>query len=160
MPKIINKRADGSIQVITTSVQPSKTDQSFKDSVDINRIMKKYRAHGFNMNNLPWPQTGKYGDFSEVKTYQQALQQMLNAHNLFDALPSETRKRFSNDPQELIQFLSDPKNNDEAIKLGLRIQTNDEQNNDKTNANPQKQNKQSSKTKPPSTEDGSTSEAR
>jgi len=48
------------------------------------------------------------------------------------ALPSDVRKRFSNDPAELIDFLADKKNDEEAIKLGLKIKKNVPGSNDET----------------------------
>jgi hypothetical protein len=35
------------------------------------------------------------------------------------ALPADLRARFSNNPEELINFLDNPENKDEAIRLGL-----------------------------------------
>ena len=35
------------------------------------------------------------------------------------ALDANVRKRFHNDPAELIDFVSDEKNRDEAVRLGL-----------------------------------------
>jgi len=39
--------------------------------------------------------------------------------NAFSQMPSAIRKRFNNDPAELIKFVLDPKNREEAIKIGL-----------------------------------------
>jgi hypothetical protein len=38
---------------------------------------------------------------------------------LFEDLPAEVRFRFDNKPAELLKFMSDPANADEAIDLGL-----------------------------------------
>jgi phage internal scaffolding protein len=124
--KKIETRADGSIRVTTVNNQPSKTDQQFAQLCDINQIIKKYRQTGIisHLSN----KTGKYADLSEFKGYQDALQKTINANNAFQSLPSPIRKKFGNDPQELISFLSDPSNNEEAIKLGLKIQNPNTQN--------------------------------
>lgn len=45
----------------------------------------------------------------------------MEAENSFNMLPSEIRNRFQNDPGQLIGYLSDEKNNEEAYKLGLKI---------------------------------------
>ena len=41
------------------------------------------------------------------------------ARDLFMSLDAEVRKRFGNDPAQLLDFLADNKNYDEAKKLGL-----------------------------------------
>jgi hypothetical protein len=38
---------------------------------------------------------------------------------LFEDLPAEVRFKFDNKPAELLKFMSDPANADEAIDLGL-----------------------------------------
>lgn len=107
-------RDNGSLRVQTIDTLPSKTQQQFKDQCDINRIMRKY-----NMRQLPDPSLGMYLDTTDAPTYQKSLEVIINANNSFAALNSEIRKRFHNDPTELLQFLKDPKNTEEAIKLGL-----------------------------------------
>jgi len=37
----------------------------------------------------------------------------------FAGLPAKLRKRFSNNPENMLRFLEDPKNAGEAVKLGL-----------------------------------------
>lgn len=115
--KIKNK--DGLIiKVRTYNYEPSKTQQHFKDEHDINNIMKKYLKQGISYNQLPNP-SGIYGDFSNVKDYQNSLQTIIDADQAFLTIPSNIRKRFDNDPQKLFEFLNDKKNLDEAISLGL-----------------------------------------
>ena len=46
----------------------------------------------------------------------------MQAQQSFESLPSELRAKFENDPAKLISYLSDDKNNAEAIKLGLKIE--------------------------------------
>lgn len=115
--KIKNK--DGLvIKVRTYNYEPSKTQQHFKDEHDINNIMKKYLKQGISYNQLPNP-SGIYGDFSNVKDYQNSLQTIIDADQAFLTIPSIVRKKFDNDPQKLFEFLNDKKNYDEAVKLGL-----------------------------------------
>ena len=78
--------------------------------------MKKYRTTGV----LPTRQgTPQFGDFSNVSDYQSACNAMIEAQTSFAELPAEVRSRFRNNPAELISFIEDSKNKDEAIKLGL-----------------------------------------
>lgn len=94
----------------------SLTRQEFAAEADINNIMKRYAA------GMPLPcgtRAPMYGDYSEVPDYQNAFDIVTHAQEGFMSLPSELRKRFGNDPAQLIAFLSDANNRDEAIALGL-----------------------------------------
>lgn len=115
-------RENGTIRIQCVNELPSLTQQNFKNQCDINNIMKKYvnTGHITHLNN----KQGSYVDTSSLPDYHQALQTVLDAQNSFFTLPSGVRKRFQNDPQELLTFLKDPSNKQEAIKLGL---INDEQ---------------------------------
>lgn len=116
--KIITRNKDGiAIKVQTKNEEPSLTQQHFESESNINNIMKKYHATGMithlNRNK------GVYADISTLGDYQNSLQTVIDAQNAFMTLPSSVRKKFSNNPQELINFLADSKNKDEAISLGL-----------------------------------------
>lgn len=130
--KTILVRPDGSRRVASVNEEPSLTQQSFAEETNINSIMKKYHATGMvtHLNR----RKGAYVDLSTVKDYRSSLQAVIDAQASFMTVPSEIRKRFSNDPQELINFLNDPNNRDEAIKLGLLnspAKKNDDSNDDK-----------------------------
>lgn len=93
------------------------TKQSFRDECDINFIMNKWKRTG----ELP-PESNKplhYGDFTNVDDYLTAQNRIIEADQAFLSLPSWMRKRFQNDPNELLRFLSDPANQAEAVKMGL-----------------------------------------
>lgn len=97
----------------------SLTHQSFAPECDYNMVLNKWAAAGGGqlpgLNNAP----AQYGDFSQVGDYQTALNVVLEAETLFGNLPSSVRDRFNNDPQELLAFVSDEKNREEAKTLGL-----------------------------------------
>ena len=116
MKKII-KQDDGRIRVMTVNDQPSLTRQEFKEEVNVNSIIRKYQKTGMltHVRNNP----GAYMDLTNKPDYEVALQTVIDANNQFNTLPSEIRKKFGNDPGELIAYLSDPRNHDEAVELGL-----------------------------------------
>lgn len=96
----------------------SNVQQSFKNETDINVIMKKYKSTG----QLPqMVRRGNFMDCTHLEGYQESLNIVKEAHNLFMALPSNIRKRFGNDPQEYIDFASNPDNAEELVKLGLAV---------------------------------------
>jgi len=113
----ISKRENGMVRVSTENTLPSKTQQQFKETTDINAIMRKYQR-GEAITHLNH-RKGQYGDFTQISDYQGALDTVLRAEKAFMALPSETRKKFRNNPQELIEFLGDKNNYNEAVALGL-----------------------------------------
>lgn len=101
----------------------SKTDQSFKDECDVNKIMEKYKTIE-NYNALmalrnPGRAKPQFGDFANLPDFAAAQNTIVQAQTMFEALPSNIRDRFANDPGEFLAFMSDEKNKDEAIRLGL-----------------------------------------
>jgi len=96
--------------------EPSLTQQHFKDETDINNILRQFNITGLLPENALSP---RYGDFTGINDYQSALNAVIAAEDGFMALPADLRARFSNNPEELINFLDNPQNKDEAIRLGL-----------------------------------------
>lgn len=98
--------------------EPSMTQQQFADEVNLNVIMARF---GVTDQDMPLPaiDPSHYGDFTDVFEYRDALDRLRNAEAAFSALPADIRNRFQNDPTKLWEFVNDPKNDDEAIKLGL-----------------------------------------
>lgn len=94
-----------------------KTKQSFKEQCDINRIMARAKKKGSltHINARP----GFYGDVSGVVDYRSALEMVRNMDSMFRKLPAKVRSRFDNDVGTMLEFLRDPGNREEAIKLGL-----------------------------------------
>lgn len=95
---------------------PSLTQQQFKDDVDINVLLEKFKITGVMPQGVRLPE---YGDFTGVTDFRSAQDAILRAKNAFMELPAQLRAKFDNDPQKLMDFVADPANKDEAIKLGL-----------------------------------------
>lgn len=104
-------------RISLSAFEPTKAKQQFKAETDINNILRKYQQTGIlpTLNNAQ----AHYGDFSTVQDYQSAMNSVMSANMAFEALPSTVRARFGNDPAQLISFVSDSSNKDEAIRLGL-----------------------------------------
>lgn len=98
---------------------PSMTQQHFRDECDINNIIARYEQTGVLTDPLQPARNFEFGDYSAVQDYQDSLNFVIAAREMFDALPSKVRERFNYDPARLLQFLGDESNRDEAIRLGL-----------------------------------------
>ena len=96
--------------------EPTLAQQHFKDECDINNILRQFNITGLLPES---PLSPRYGDFSGISDYHTALNRVIAAEDEFMALPANIRARFDNDPAQLINFLDDESNKDEAIKLGL-----------------------------------------
>lgn len=94
----------------------SMTQQEFKEESDINVLVRRFGLTGDWPQDLRMPQSG---DFSEVTDFQDAMNAVVRAQEEFMKLPGEMRARFYNDPAKLIEFMEDPRNREEAVKLGL-----------------------------------------
>lgn len=92
------------------------TDPSGADDADINNIVARFHKTGVLPNiNVP----GVFADVSSALSYQDSLQVIINAENQFMALDAKTRKKFSNSPAEFLEFVENPENGPELVKMGL-----------------------------------------
>lgn len=106
------KRSEGQI-----SCGPGRTKQSFSAECNINNLMARYERTGeLTHVTSAMPQ---YGDFSNVTDYSTALAQVELAKNLFADLPAHIRKMVDNDPGKFLDYMSNPRNLEEQIDLGL-----------------------------------------
>jgi phage internal scaffolding protein len=94
----------------------TRTKSEFADEANINNIVKRC------MNGAAMPTGGRtplFGDFSEVADFTSAQTLIAQANAEFEQLPSDVREKFGNNVSDLMDFLDDETNLDEAIKLGL-----------------------------------------
>lgn len=110
-------RQNGTTRVFTINEEPDLAMQEFKDDCDVNLILAKFMKTGaFTHTRGP----GQYWDSSEIPDFMGAMNQVVMAQNAFMELPAQLRARFGNSPQALIDFLQNPDNLEESIRLGLR----------------------------------------
>lgn len=115
--KHIEKREDGSVRVYHTfEGEECITSQSARKETDLNYLMKRHKR----LSEIPFVKKNPmYGDFSTVGDYTQALETIKRSKEAFGQLSAEVQKRFNHNPAELLQFVNDINNKEEAIKLGL-----------------------------------------
>ena len=94
----------------------SYVQQQFKDDCDIHTIIDRFTR------GLPYRHMAvqpQFGDFSDVKDFQEAQNLIVRTTELFESLPSDLRARFSNNPSQFLEFVNNPDNLEEAIELGI-----------------------------------------
>ncbi len=116
MIRTVKKRANGTQRIMQRTEGKSMTEQSHRKETNINTIIRKANTDGFLLNRQDTP---TYGDFSGVSDFTEAHNRIKNAERDFMSLPSNIRNRFKNEPANLLEFIHDPRNEAEAIKLGL-----------------------------------------
>jgi len=105
---------------VTNPRSRSRTHQSFAKDADINNVMAKFRLTGvLGDPNLSSARRAQFGDFSDITDYPTMVNRIKQAQADFLTLPSEVRAKFDNLVENCIEFISDPKNADEAVTLGL-----------------------------------------
>lgn len=92
------------------------TEQAHKDSVDINKIVKKYSKTGLieHINHIE----AAWGTL-DGKDFKDMMDKITGIQEDFDRLPSPIRNKFNHNPEKMLAYLADEKNTNEAIELGL-----------------------------------------
>ena len=95
----------------------SLTEQQFAEESQILNKIRKYDSQGFfdTINRNP----AQYNDFTQVRDLADAIEQIEEARDAFQTIPSDIRKKFNNSPSEFFDFASKESNYDELVKLGL-----------------------------------------
>lgn len=91
-----------------------RTKQSFKDQTDIHKILAKAQRTGTVSHiNTYGEQYGEFADFD----FLQAQLQIAKGREIFEALPSEVRTEFANEPANFFAFANDEKNTEKLSNL-------------------------------------------
>lgn len=100
-------------------VEPSMTQQHFKDETMIDNILQKYAETGFLTDPFSPKRPIQFGDFSDVTDFQTAQNSVARATEYFESLPSRIRASFSNSPAEFLNALNDPEQRSKLEDLGF-----------------------------------------
>lgn len=97
---------------------PKLTQQHMKDATDINKIVERYNRTGVLQSGKA---SGKNPMFIRMdgKSFHEMLIKVQETQGEFASLPAKVRKRFANNPENLLRFLESKENLQEAIDLGL-----------------------------------------
>lgn len=101
----------------------SRTRQSEAHKCDLNLAVSKYRKNKVLTGPLATSQNGVkavFGDFVNAPAdFLEASNIIVRANNSFLELPSNIRETFKNDPAFFLEFVSNPNNKENCIKMGL-----------------------------------------
>jgi len=101
-------------------LDPSLTQQQFKEESDINTIVDRFMKTGVMPDSVSMPQ---YVDYEGVFDFQSAMNTIRAADENFMRMDAKVRARFHNSPQEFLEFFANSDNFDEAVRLGLAVPT-------------------------------------
>ena len=113
--------------VVDFKDQPSLVAVEFLQETDINFLLARYKNTGsfYSMQDLvKAKRRPQFGDFTGIPDYQESLNKMASALEMFQDLPLKVRQRFHDSPIELLAFLQDENNRQEAESLGIIEKTN------------------------------------
>ena len=95
---------------------PSLVQKHQAKETDINVIVERFKVTGMAPQRLD---RLNLGAFEGIFDYQTAMNAVVEAQRAFMLVPTKVRERFGNDPQKFVEFVTDPENRDELIKLKL-----------------------------------------
>src|SRR5262249_5108160 len=90
------------------------TKQSFAEECDINLIMQRAELTGIIDEALINQREAAWADVSDID-FQDMQNKIASANEAFATLSATIRNRFHNDPKELLTFLSERDNIEEAV---------------------------------------------
>ncbi|AXH76236.1 MAG: internal scaffolding protein [Microviridae sp.] len=100
--------------------EQSRTHQEFKDESDINTIIDRF---GIGENPIEAQKWVTNLDIADAPSnYQDVMNELNSARDQFMSLPAKVRSSFDNDPSQFVDFVSDPANIPEMIRLGLAVE--------------------------------------
>ena len=95
-----------------------RVEQSHKDEVDVNVIVKK---HGMELiSQVAALQQFTY-DTIDGNDFQESMNALLRAKETFSLVPSDIRKEFDNDPAKFMDFVYNPANKEKLVSMGLAV---------------------------------------
>lgn len=113
---------DAQLETVAINDDPSLTEQHHAKDADLNEILRRF---GVTDGAIPPSAMDPrhFGDFTDAVDFREALDRTRIAAERFNALPADIRNRFANSPVLLWQFVNDPRNHEEAVRLGLLKKT-------------------------------------
>jgi len=116
MPEFRTPYTERVRETVDCTLEERRTRDAFQEECDINVIVQRWLKTGVDPRD---PGQQQFGDFTFVPSYQEAFDQVIRAGRAFHKLPIDIRKYFNHDADELLRFIDDPANHDQAVEMGL-----------------------------------------
>lgn len=110
------KRKNGSTGVKIDCSRDGRTKASFQHESDINNIIAKFQKTGLLDNARDY---GVYADLTTATDYQDYMNKVLDAQEMFEKLPARVRQDFNHDPAAFLDFVHNEENKDKMREYGL-----------------------------------------
>jgi len=98
----------------------SLTQQHMAADADINNIVNRHLRNPMRvpLGNPMATRQAQFGDFSSID-FQTMQNAVADIEQQFAGLPARIRARFQNQPYQLVRFVENEENREEALKMGL-----------------------------------------
>jgi len=117
IPPIFQTAYSPTVQVfINCDDHEFRAKQSFAAECDVNNILAQYDRTGM-LSHLAKIEP-RYGDTTGFD-FTRSMDLLNEAEKMFMGLPASMRAEFDNQPANFFEFVQNPQNRDEAIKMGL-----------------------------------------
>ena len=93
------------------------THQEFAEESDINTIIDRFGIGENPIEPMQWKTNVDL--MNAPDNYMGVMNQLVEARDQFMSLPAKVRSQFDNDPALFMDFVSDPSNIEEMVRLGL-----------------------------------------
>lgn len=97
------------------------TEQCHKNACDVNNILEKYQRTGVLEHRNQ--HRGEYA-FVDPITFQECMETVARAQSMYEELPAHVRQKFTG-PGEFLNYVQNPANAPEMVKLGLAERLSD-----------------------------------
>lgn len=105
----------GRVRQVLTGFEPSIVDESKLAETDLNVLVRRWMAGAPQPEFVP----GQFGDVSEMTSFQEVQDTLIEVRSAFMQLPPDVRERFANDPVRFADAVVDPSRREELVQLGL-----------------------------------------
>ena len=96
------------------------TKQAHKNECDINKIVARARKVGGLDVSLA-DRRGVFGDVSNIRSFADVQNRLIDANDAFMRLPAATRKKFDNKVINMVTYLDGLADTEEAIKEAVEL---------------------------------------
>lgn len=96
--------------------EKTKTKQEFRQDCDLSNILSKYTRQDV-LDHMVKHQ-GTFRTVSDMD-FHQAMNTVKKAESMFAGIPAQIRAQFDNDPGKFLNFVSDSRNTEKLVEMGL-----------------------------------------